>query len=133
MGGGGRITLGDRYVRLQGGEGSGVLGGYFATLGGRMLKPGTLVGRLGLEPTVEVVFHGRVKGGVLVAARRPGPGGMNARVAGQEHLLQVWAPGTLGWRQQSGGRGWWAGQGRRVPRWSGHEDGRLVDPRPKWP
>ena len=55
--------MGDWYGRLQGGEGSGVLGGYFATLGGRMQNPGTPEGRLGLGPTVEVVFHGRVKGG----------------------------------------------------------------------
>ena len=65
---------------LRGGEGSGVLGGFSTTLGGRMLNPGTQVGRLGLGPTVDVVFHGRVKGrGVLVAARRPGPGGKDVR------------------------------------------------------
>ena len=56
------ITLGDWYGGLRGGEESGVLGGYFATLCGRMPNPGTPMGRLGLGPTVEVVFHGRVKG-----------------------------------------------------------------------
>ena len=48
------------------------MGGYFTTWGGRMLNPDTPVGRLGLGPTVKVVFHGRVKGwrGVRVRGER---------------------------------------------------------------
>ena len=66
-----------------------------------MLNPGTPVGRLGLGPTVEVVFHGRVKGwgfGGGAASGSEGKGRApraSCLVAGrQEHLLQVWAPGV---------------------------------------
>ena len=134
----GGITLGDWYGGLHGREGSGVLGGYFASLGGRMQNPGAPKGRLGLGPTIKVVFHGRVKGGVSVAEswsrgneRAPRA---SCLVAGTRTLATgVVLPGTLGWRHQSGGPGWWAGQGRHEPRWTGHGDGRLADHRPKWP
>ena len=65
-----------------------------------MLKPGTPVGRLGLGPTVEVVFHGWVKGEGLNGGAASGDKNTylpHALVAGrQEHLLQVWAPGYSG-------------------------------------
>ena len=39
------------------------LDGYFTTSGGRILAPKVPIGRLGLEGMVEVVYHGRLRGG----------------------------------------------------------------------
>ena len=55
-----KLALADWYSgRRQVGD----LGGYFATIGGKILDPGRKVGSLGLGDMAEVVFHRRLLGG----------------------------------------------------------------------
>ena len=118
--------MGDWYGRLQGGEESGVLGGYFATLCGRMPNPGTPMGRLGLGPTVEVFFHGRVKGEGLVAARRQGTRTLTCL------MLRCWETRTLA--TGVGPRVLWGGDCSQGSQGGGQGKGGVYAcPRPKWP
>ena len=65
-------SLTEWYLGLQG-QGLGEdVGGYFTTLGGKILDPKKEVSGLGLFWLQEVVFHGRLRGG---AARGTGKGG----------------------------------------------------------
>ena len=65
----GGSSLMEWYLSLQGQGLEEDVGGYFTTLGGKILDPQREVSGLGLCGLQEVVFHGRIRGG---AARGTG-------------------------------------------------------------